>query len=134
MNTIVPVTASAAVLLYGWIGVSSLAGLVVFTAIYGFFGGGVQSLFPSALSSLTTDLSKAGTRIGMVFSIVSVATLTGPPLAGVLISRDHGGYLYAQLFGGTSMILGSLLLVGARVSQTGFALKRRMSSPYADLS
>lgn len=98
----------------------------MFTAIYGFFGGGIQSLFPSALSSLTTDLSKAGTRIGMVFSIVSIATLTGPPLAGALIGRDDGQYLYAQLFGGTSMILGSLLLVGARVSQTGFVLKRRM--------
>ncbi|KAL2005548.1 hypothetical protein VTN00DRAFT_10041 [Thermoascus crustaceus] len=126
VNTIIPWTASASVLLYGWIGVHSLAGLTVFTAIYGFFGGGIQSLFPSALSSLTTDLSKAGTRIGMVFSIVSIATLTGPPLAGALIGKDDGQYLYAQLFGGTSMILGSLLLVGARVSQTGFFLKRRM--------
>ena len=100
-----------------WVAVTSLSGQIVFVIIYGYFGAGVQSLFPAALSSLTKDLKKMGVRIGMVFSIISLASLTGPPLAGALIERDGGDYLYAQIFGGTTMVCGSLMLVGARVAQ-----------------
>jgi MFS family permease len=93
--------------------VHSVDGLIAFAVIYGFFGGGVQSLFPAALSSLTKDLSKAGVRIGMVFSIVGIASLIGPPIAGALIQKREGGYLYAQLFGGVSMMLGAGLVLCA---------------------
>ena len=68
----------------------SLGGLIAFVIIYGYFGAAVQGLFPATLSSLTTDLRKMGVRIGMVFSIVSIACLTGPPLAGALIQRERG--------------------------------------------
>ncbi|KAF7594167.1 hypothetical protein BBP40_010016 [Aspergillus hancockii] len=113
VNTFIPVSAAAAILLYSWIAVNSLGGLVAFAVVYGFFGGSIQSLFPAASSSLTTDLSKAGVRIGMVFSIVSLASLTGPPIAGALVDANGGQYLYAQVFGGSSMMLGCLLLAAA---------------------
>ena len=78
----------------------------------------MQGLFPATLASLTTNLKKMGVRIGMVFSIISIACLTGPPLAGALIQKRQGDYLYAQMFGGTVMLCGALLLVGARLAQT----------------
>lgn len=78
------------------------------------------------LSSLTTDLEKMGVRIGMVFSIISIVCLTGPPLAGRLIQKGEGDYVYAQIFGGTTLLCGSLTLVGARVARTSFRLKQRM--------
>lgn len=77
----------------------------------------MQSLFPATLLTLTRDLKKMGVRIGMVFSIISLACLIGPPLAGALIQSNEGNYLHAQIFGGTTMICGSLMLVGARVAQ-----------------
>lgn len=126
VNIFIPVSVAAALLLYCWIAIHSLGGLIAFAVVYGFFGGGVQSLFPSALSSLTTDLSKAGVRIGMIFSIVSVASLTGPPIAGALIDAQGGKYLGAQLFGGTSMVLGSVFLIAARCSKSGSKLWKRM--------
>ena len=109
----------AGLLVYCWAAVSSLNGHFVFVVFYGYFGAGVQGLFPATLASLTTDLKKMGVRIGMVFSIISIACLTGPPLAGALIQKRQCDYLYAQMFGGTVMLCGALLLVGARLAQTG---------------
>jgi len=114
------------VLLFSWAAVNSFDELIAFVIIYGFFANGVQSLFPATTPSLTMDLSKTGVRTGMVFSIASIACLTGPPLAGVLIQKKDGHFLYAQMFGGAVMLAGSLTLVGARVAKTGSNLKQRM--------
>lgn len=126
LNTFIIVSIAAAIVMYCWIAIDSLGGLIAFAVVYGFFGGGMQSLFPAALSSLTTDISKAGVRIGMVFSLVSIASLTGPPIAGALVDVDQGQYLGAQLFGGTSIILGCLFLIGARCAKVGIGLWNRI--------
>ena len=52
-------------------------------------------------------------------SIISFATLTGTPIAGALISKDNGGYVYAIIFSGVSMFLGGAFLVAARVAKVG---------------
>ena len=105
VNTLIPVTLCAAILLYTWISVSSLNGLFAFCIVYGFFAAGVQSLFPAACASLSsTDMSKVGIRTGMCFSLVSVACLTGPPIAGALVQRREGDFLFAQVFGGTALV------------------------------
>ena len=87
------------------------------------FGATVQGIFPAALSSLTTDLSKAGSRMGLVFSIVSFATLTGPPLGGFLIAKDDGQYHYACAFVGTSLLLGLAFSLACRFAKGGFVWK-----------
>jgi len=117
INTLTPVAFLAGILFYAWIGVHSLGALFAFCIIYGFFAAGVQSLFPAACSSLTTDLSKMGVRTGMCFTFISVACLTGPPIAGALIERENGGFLYAQVFGGSAFIGGSLMLLAVRFSK-----------------
>lgn len=52
--------------------------------------------------------------MGMIFSIVSFAVLTGPPIAGQLIQRDGGKFVYAQCFAGADMLIGFVLLSVAR--------------------
>jgi MFS family permease len=126
INTLTPVAFFSGVLLYSWAAVDSLAGLFVFCIIYGIFAAGIQSLFPAACASLTTDLEKMGVRTGMCFSVVSVACLTGPPLAGALIQRDDGGFLFAQIFGGSAFMGGSLTLFAARLAKNGIDLKEHM--------
>ena len=106
-------SAAAGVTMYSWIAVDSLGGLIAFAAVYGFFGAGVQGLFGAAAASLTPDLRKIGVRIGMVVTAGSIPCLTGSPLAGGLIQLRHGGYLYTQIFGGTSLVLGATLVLGA---------------------
>lgn len=115
VNVFIPVIFAAAACVLSWIGVGSLAVDYVWVCFFGFFGAAIQGMFPSTLAGLTADLSKSGMRMGMIFSIVSVAALTGPPLAGRLIELGGGhSYLAAQVWGGASLLLGGALLVAAR--------------------
>lgn len=63
--------------------------------------------------------------MGMVFSVVAFASLTGSPIAGALIDRDGGRYLGAQVWAGTSMMLGAVALTVARVARTGWKLREK---------
>ncbi|KAI0871128.1 MFS general substrate transporter [Hypoxylon argillaceum] len=115
LTLLAPMALACAIALFAWMVVDTPAKLYVWTSFYGIAAGGIQSLFPAGLSSLTTDPRKQGTRIGMVFTIVSFATLTGNPIAGAIIAADGGRYNGAQAFTGTSLILGASLIIGARV-------------------
>ena len=117
LNTLIPFVLVTAVLSFSWIAVNSVGGLYAWSIVYGIVGAAIQSLFPATLSSLTTNLRMQGTRMGMVFTIVSFAVLTGPPIAGQLIQRDGGGYEYAQIFSGSVMLVGCAFLVAAKVSK-----------------
>jgi MFS family permease len=125
LNTIIPLTLCASLMMFCWAAVHSTAGLYVFAVLYGIFSNGIQGLWPSTLSSLTPDLSKTGVRIGMGFTIVSFACLTGPPLGGALIARANG-YIGAQIWGGLSFFLGALILVAARLMKTGSIVKAKV--------
>ena len=124
LNIIIPFAFISALLLYCWAAVNSRTGLIAFSIFYGIFAAGIQGLFPSTLASLTSDLKKTGVRMGMCFSVVSFASLTGPPLAGALIQQDHGGYLYAQMFAGSSIMTGVVVLVAARWKKVGLGIVR----------
>jgi MFS family permease len=87
---------------------------------------GIQAIFLGSVSSLTKDLTKMGTRVGMVLSVVSLACFTGGPIAGALIDRLGGKFVGVCIFGGTSMSIGSVILVGARVAETGWLWRRKV--------
>ena len=120
LNTLIPFAFVSGLLLYCWAAVTQKGGLVAFAVVYGLFASGIQAMFPAVLASLTSDLKKAGVRMGMVFSVVSFACLTGPPLAGALIQKRNGSYLYAQMFAGSVMMGGCLTLVACRISRNGW--------------
>ena len=126
LNTYIPLCLATGVLLYCWIAITSTTGLYIWAIVYGLFGAGVQGMFPSALASLTTDLSKMGVRVGMILSILAFACLTGSPLTGALIERGNGSYLYAQIFGGTSLIVGTMIIVAARIAGTGYDWRKKL--------
>lgn len=117
LNVLVPASCAAFVLIYAWSGVSSQGGLWAWTAFYGFAGGSIQGLFPAGLSSLTDDPTKQGTRIGMVFTIVSFAALTGAPIGGALVQAMGGRYIAAQAFAGSCCVLGLILITSARMAK-----------------
>ncbi|KAL8909104.1 MAG: hypothetical protein Q9207_000438 [Kuettlingeria erythrocarpa] len=119
LNTLIPFVFVSGLLLFCWAAVTSKPGLVGFSVVYGLFAAGIQSLFPATTSSLTTEIKKTGVRMGMIFSIVSFASLTGAPLAGALIQMRNGSYLCAQMFAGSAMFCGCLTLVAARLAKTG---------------
>ncbi|KAK1477787.1 major facilitator superfamily transporter [Colletotrichum abscissum] len=113
-----PMALISGLLTYCWIAVKSPSGLYVWTIFFGIAGNAIQALFPAGVSALTTDPSKQGTRIGMVFTIVAFAVLTGNPIAGAIISATGGRYLGAQAFAGSCLMLGTFFLTLARIVKT----------------
>ncbi|KAH0531244.1 hypothetical protein TsFJ059_000102 [Trichoderma semiorbis] len=118
LYVLIPLTFGAGVLLYFWRLVHSYSGLLAWIIVYGFFANAVQSLFVGSVGSLTKDRQKMGVRVGMIFTIVSFACLTGPPIAGALIDLRGGDFLYAQIFGGTAVVLGSCVLTVAAIASS----------------
>ena len=90
VNVFLPTVFAMAVCVFAWVSVKTITAEYIWIIFLGYFGAGIQGLFPATLAGLTKDLSKSGTRIGMIFSVVSIAALTGPPLAGKLIEVDNG--------------------------------------------
>lgn len=117
LNILIPICLAAAIALFAWISVYTPSGLYVWTVFYGIIAGSILSLFPAALASLTTDLSKRGARMGMNFTIISFATLTGNPIAGAIITSNDGDYLGAQLLMGVSFLVGMAFIGLARVAK-----------------
>ncbi|KAF6833116.1 MFS monocarboxylate transporter [Colletotrichum musicola] len=124
LNVVSPAAGVCTILLFCWMAIESTPALYVWAVFYGIFGATVQGQFPAALASLTTDLRKAGTRMGMVYSIISFANLTGPPIAGSLIKAGRGEYTYAFVFGGLCLFLGTSFLVACRVAKGGWGLAK----------
>ncbi|TDZ27678.1 Fujikurins efflux protein [Colletotrichum spinosum] len=118
INIFAPMALMTGTVMYCWMGVTDTTGLYVWSVFYGFAVGGVQALFPAVLSSLTADPQKQGTRMGMVFTIVSFASLTGSPIAGAIIGAGGGDYTGAQAFAGTCLLLGMACVLAARVCKT----------------
>ncbi|ORY60914.1 major facilitator superfamily domain-containing protein [Pseudomassariella vexata] len=128
LNMMIPTCLICGIALLSWMAVETPTQLYAWSVIYGIAAGSMQSLFPAGLSSLTTDLRKQGTRMGMVFTIVSFAVLTGNPIAGAIITAEGGGYRGAQVFTGCSVLVGMGCISAARVvrqrrTEGGWALK-----------
>ncbi|KAF1847746.1 MFS general substrate transporter [Cucurbitaria berberidis CBS 394.84] len=124
-NILIPFCFISAIALFFWPFVKGEAGLFGWCITFGFFVAGFQGIFPSALTTLTKDMSKVGTRNGQGFAVVGLGTFIGPPIAGALIQNYGGGYLVAQMFAGTAVFLGSVILVIGRCSITGWKFKVR---------
>lgn len=126
INTLIPTALAAGLSLFGWIAVRDRGSLYAFAAVYGLVAAGTQSLFAGAVASLTHDLGKIGTRMGMVFSALSVASLTGAPVAGAIIESEGGRYVGAQAWAGAMVCAGCAALGAARVCETGWLIRKRM--------
>ncbi|KAI9753354.1 MAG: hypothetical protein M4579_005212 [Chaenotheca gracillima] len=120
LNTLIPAMAISSAVLFAWIAASTSTSLIVIVCLYGLASGSLQSLFSAATLSFVPDMSCAGVRLGMVFTAVSFGGLTGAPVGGWLIQARGGGYLYAQIFAGGTIAVGTVLLIVARVLKRGW--------------
>ncbi|KAH9992527.1 MFS general substrate transporter [Russula compacta] len=119
LNMLIPCTLACGVLAFTWIAVHENGGLIAFAILYGFFSGAFVSLPPSTITSLSNDLSKVGTRLGMSFGICGIGVLIGSPVGGALLNLHTGHFLHAQLFGAVVMMISCGCLMLARVAVSG---------------
>lgn len=104
--------------------IDSAAGLYAWSAVYGLLAGAAQALFPTMATHQTTDMSKIGTRTGMVFTIISFFCLTSPAIEGALIQLQGGEYVAAQLFAGSTVAVGAGCLVLNRWFRVGWEMSK----------
>ncbi|ODM18443.1 hypothetical protein SI65_06314 [Aspergillus cristatus] len=123
LNILILLSFAASLLAYCWAAISKAAELYVFAVVYGIIAAALQSLFPATATTMTPSIERTGTRLGMILTIVGVASLMGPAIEGALIQEDDGVYLYAQLFSATAILIGALAAVACRIAKTGFKFK-----------
>ncbi|PGH23841.1 hypothetical protein AJ80_02089 [Polytolypa hystricis UAMH7299] len=125
VNTLIPTTFLSSILVFLWTGVTTETALFLIACFYGFAAAGIQSLYTATVFSFAgPDRANAGIRVGLIFAVIGIATLTGEPLGGQLIVLHDGKYLYAQLFSGISIAMGGLLFLGARFVKRGWRAER----------
>lgn len=121
-NILIPSSLIAAFLGYMWIDIRNTAGLVVFAAIYGFFSGTLLSLPPTAVVTLSPNLSSVGVRLGMNTFVGSIGLAIGNPIAGAILRH---GWPKVQAYGASCVVLGTILLIAARVAKAGWDVKTK---------
>lgn len=92
---------------------TSVAGLVVYSVVFGFTSGAILSGASTAFTVTTKDPREMGTYMGMGMGLISFAALIGPPICGALVDR-YGGYLQVSLFGGIVSIAGGIVVLGVK--------------------
>ena len=123
-NTLLIVVTLTGILTYTWAAIDSLQGLWGFTVAYGLIAANIQSMVPPALASSGRDPSKIGVEVGMIFSIDGIGCLCGPSIAGALIEREGGKYLYAQVYAGSIVMCAALVFLISRTLNVGWSWKK----------
>ncbi|ELR07254.1 hypothetical protein GMDG_08325 [Pseudogymnoascus destructans 20631-21] len=124
-------TFSALVLLVMWLpgtllAPGSAAVYVVVSLLYGFASGAFVGMVPALLGQISPDITKIGVRQGVLFTCISLATLTGSPIAGAILIRQRETYWGLQVFAGVMMTSSVLFLIMARTTLVGFTLKAKV--------
>ncbi|RAL06718.1 putative MFS monocarboxylate transporter [Aspergillus homomorphus CBS 101889] len=98
-----------------WTKATSVAGLVVFSAAYGLASGAILSLQQACALQLATPKS-IGLAVGVVMASAALSAMAGIPISGELAQKY--GYLSLSIYSGVSLLVGSLLLLAARLAQS----------------
>ncbi len=96
--------------------------IVVFALVFGFASGAGISLTPVCVSQLC-KVENYGRYYATCYSVVSLATLTGIPIAGQLITACDGEYWGVIWFTGASYAASTFTFVLARGIGAGWRLK-----------
>lgn len=117
MNMLVAAVLVMSVSAFCLTAVGSTPGLVVVVIFYGFSSGSFFSLQPTTFTQITEDRDFIGTRLGMAYSVMSVALLLGSPVGGALVRRF--GYSSAWIWAGVCLALGTILMGCSRRAAKG---------------
>lgn len=109
----------ASILVFGWIGATTTAGVVIISILYGAFAGSFLGLAAMLMVPLTKDLRTLGTRMGQFCLLSSMAALIGTPICGAILNGDHD-FVGVQVFAGTVLMAGSLIVALAKSARAGW--------------
>ncbi|OAQ58912.1 major facilitator superfamily domain-containingprotein [Purpureocillium lilacinum] len=103
-------------LLLCWPAISSNVSIFIFSSLYGFFSGGVVSLFPPCVAQVTPHTNQIGAYLGMAMVVSGIAGLVGSPIFGTLLERSRA-FTQPGIFSGVVMLCGVCFIIMARLRQ-----------------
>ncbi|KAL1962733.1 hypothetical protein VTN77DRAFT_9277 [Rasamsonia byssochlamydoides] len=105
LNMLALAAISTGIIVLCWQRVQGNAGILVFTAFFGFTSGAIFSFGSVAFASVPKDPRNIGTYMGMGLGVASVAAVIGPPINGALVAR-YGGFTQVSILSGVFCLAG----------------------------
>ncbi|KAF1834461.1 MFS general substrate transporter [Decorospora gaudefroyi] len=104
---------ASGVLALCWISIEKESTFIAFSILWGFFSAALVTVPSAAFANITPDLSRLGTRLGMSWSVSSIASLIGAPIAGALLKRTDRqmDFIGVQVWSGVCLMIGTGWLV-----------------------
>ncbi|KAG2118698.1 major facilitator superfamily domain-containing protein [Suillus discolor] len=97
-------------LIFGMIGLSSLASVVVLGVIYGFLSGMNVAMLTPLMATLTPDVSELGARMGICLFTAGIGGLIGTPISGALLTSNYTWWI-PGLFSGIVSLAGAVTFI-----------------------
>ncbi|KAG1899670.1 MFS general substrate transporter [Suillus fuscotomentosus] len=97
-----------------WMLAKTMIAVMGFAAVYGFLSGAFISVITPCVAQIS-DINEIGSRIGALYTLISIPSLIGGPIAGALIQCQGGSYTGVIGLSGTSIIIGSLFILACRL-------------------
>ncbi|KAL4940610.1 hypothetical protein BDV06DRAFT_223906 [Aspergillus oleicola] len=108
-----------------WIPIgANTAGIICYAVLFGFASGVAISLTPVCISQVCR-VEEYGQRNGTTFTIASIGTLTGIPIAGAILQASQGQYRGLIGFGGGLYFAATVAFMVARGVCAGWKLKTK---------
>ncbi|KAG6365562.1 hypothetical protein INS49_007173 [Diaporthe citri] len=104
---------SSAVLLFCWLAITSSAGLIVLSVLFGGTSGVIIALMMSTVAHCAPHPSQIGAYVGQSTFVVGFAGLAGTPITGALIN-NYNGYTSGIAFSAAVMMAGAVVFTAAR--------------------
>jgi len=117
---------SSILIFFWWTFAKTVSSAMGFVIVFGAVSGAVIGLPPASIANIIksspgVDLSRLGQWTGMMYTLAAPFALTGPVIAGYLISK-YDTYITVQMWSGSCLFLASLCLIASWISA------RRMES------
>ncbi|KZM19640.1 uncharacterized protein EKO05_0004235 [Ascochyta rabiei] len=104
---------------------SGNAAYITFAALYGFASGAYVSLLPAQMAQIS-EVHQIGVRVGVTFACVSFAGLVGNPIAGAIVTSNHGKYWGLNVFAGVLLLAGASFFTLTRMYVAGWKVAAKI--------
>ncbi|TAQ85282.1 hypothetical protein B7494_g6387 [Chlorociboria aeruginascens] len=112
-NMLFMASVCSGVLILCWQKIHTNASIIVFAALFGYCSGSVVSLMSVCFAQIPENPKDIGTYMGMALAIISLGSLIGPPIDGVLVNK-YGGFDQVSIFCGVLTLAGSAFVALAK--------------------
>ncbi|EAA27839.1 MFS general substrate transporter [Neurospora crassa] len=125
-NILIPGALVCGALTLAMMGVKGLGAIIVVAILFGFFSGVFIALPTVCYIALTKDKSRLGSRIGLGYAFLGLATLIGGPGTGAILQQTghngHNNWTGIWVFGGVMLLAASGIFMVLRSWKFGFKL------------